>query len=155
MKFRYLLVALLASFGLIGTLGASPAQAAASYGTYKYEGSYPTAVPCNGSFYQPSSRPTKSVTYKGYNMRLKYYYHGSCGSFARIEGAPSGKCWAYLDRSDDGGRTWAYVNEPVDAGINYAYTKMGNNLNGRLSRAALVCNFDGGAREVVLRTSWY
>lgn len=149
-------MALLASVGVIGTLWASPAQAAASYGTYKYEGSYPTATPCNGSFAQPLTRPTKIVISNGYVMQLKYYYHASCGSFARIEGAPSGKCWAYLDRSDDGGTTWAYTAEPVDSGIDYAYTKMGNNLNGRVSRAALACDFDGdGPRVVLARTAWY
>lgn len=128
------------------------AQASPAYPYYQYEGLYPTQTPCSGRYYLPPVRggATRTVTYQGWIITLKYYYHGECGSFARIENAPSGQCWAYLDRSNDNGQTWANVAEPVDPGINFAYTKVGNNLSGRVSRAALVC---GGG--VLARTNWY
>lgn len=132
------------------------AQASPGYPHYRYEGLYPPQTPCSGRYYLPSVRggATKTATYQGRTITLKYYYNGGCGSFARIENAPSGQCWAYLDRSDDGGRTWDTVTEPVDSGITFAYTKVGNNLNGRLSRAALVCR--GSTSGIVLaRTNWY
>ena len=131
--------------------------ASPGYPYYQYEGLYPTQTPCSGRYYRPqvSGGATKTVIRNGRTITLKYYYHGSCGSHARIENAPSGECWAYLDRSNDGGRTWANVTEPVDPGISYAYTKVGNNLNGRVSRAALVCRGSGSTFLVLARTSWY
>jgi hypothetical protein len=46
------------------------------------------------------------------------------------------------------------VQETVDPGINFAYTMVGNNLSGRLSRAALACG-PSAPRKVIARTSWY
>jgi hypothetical protein len=132
-------------------------QASPGYPYYQYEGLYPTQTPCSGRYYLPqvSGGATRTASYQGRTITLKYYYHGECGSFARIENAPSGQCWAYLDRSNDGGQTWANVTEPVDPGINYAYTKVGNNLSGRVSRAALVCRGSGSSFVVLARTNWY
>ncbi|MEU9183120.1 hypothetical protein AB0D14_00840 [Streptomyces sp. NPDC048484] len=132
---------------LLTTAGAAHADSAA-YGTYANEGLYPESTSCAGSYYSPVANHT--VSYGGYTITLKYFYNGGCGSFARIENAPT-NCSAYLDRSDDGGAEgWVNTSEPVEAGLTYAYTKIGNNLDGRVSRAALVCN-DG----VVDRTNWY
>jgi hypothetical protein len=127
-------------------------QASPGYPYYQYEGLYPTQTPCSGSYYLPpvSGGAIKTAIFQGRTITLKYYYNGGCGSFARIDNAPSGQCWAFLDRSNDGGWTWDNVAEPVDPGITYAYTKVGNNLNGRVSRAALVCG-----NLVLARTNWY
>ncbi len=128
-------------------LSSSPA-----YGTFRYEGSYPERTPCK--FYLPPvpGGATRSAYLAGWGyITLKYFYSDGCGSFARIENAPTGRCAAVLDRSTDGGRTHVNVSEPVDPGINFAYTKMGNNLNGRVSRAALVCR----PNVVLARTNWY
>ncbi|MDQ1038403.1 hypothetical protein QFZ75_004819 [Streptomyces sp. V3I8] len=89
--------------------GRTPGAASAGYGTYANEGLYPESTSCAGG----------------------------CGSFARIENAPTNRS-TYLDRSDDDGATWANTSEPVGAGLTYAYTKIGNNLNGRVSRTALL-----------------
>jgi hypothetical protein len=59
-----------------------------------------------------------------------------------------------LDRSTNGGRTWSWVQETVDPGINFAYTMVGNNLSGRVSRAALACG-PSAPRKVIARTGWY
>jgi hypothetical protein len=83
-------------------------------------------------------------------MALKYFYSAKCGSFARIENSRA-NCAAVLQRSNSGtGRVDGWVSETVDSGINYAYTKIGNNLNGRVSRALLSCD---GHDAVV--TNWY
>ncbi|WP_138497885.1 hypothetical protein [Nostoc sp. PA-18-2419] len=131
---------------------ASDAQAAPfnspGYPNYTYEGKYPESTPCRYSLLQ-----TKKATWTGSTITLKYFYNGKCGSFARIENAPP-YCRVYLDRtrsSNPNPSSWDYVGETVDPGINFAYTKVGNNLGGRLSRAALVC----GTGTVVTRTNWY
>lgn len=125
---------------------------APGYPYYQYEGSYPENTPCSGQYYLPDVSGGAKLTadFAGRTITLLYYYSDNCGSFARIENAPSGQ-WAFLDRSDDGGATWDPVYEPVEEGIDYAYTKVGNNLRGRLSRAALVAE-DG---RVLARTEWY
>jgi hypothetical protein len=111
------------------------------------EGLYPEATSCRYSLLQ-----SKQASWRGRTITLKYFYNGRCGSFARIDNAP-GDCKAYLDRTPDrdtvGG--WAFVGETVDPGISFAYTQVGNNLSGRLSRAALVC----GSGIVVARTNWF
>ncbi|MFG3497394.1 hypothetical protein [Streptomyces sp. NPDC047928] len=145
-----------AAAGLLFSTAGSAQAASAPYGRYAYEGVYPGSTPCSGRYYLPSDVPggaTRSVSYAGRTVTLKYYYNGGCGSFARIENAPT-DCEAYLDRSDDGGATWVNVSEQVESGLNYAYTKMGNNLNGRYSRAALVCGL-GSTGVVLARTNWY
>ncbi|WP_327694738.1 hypothetical protein [Streptomyces sp. NBC_00459] len=136
-----------AAGGLLLTTPSAAHAASAGYGSYANEGLYPESTSCSGSYYSPVANRT--VVYNGYTITLKYFYNGACGSFARIENAPT-NCRAFLDRSDDGGGSWVNTSEPVEAGLNYAYTKIGNNLNGRVSRAALVCN-DG----VLERTNWY
>jgi hypothetical protein len=83
-------------------------------------------------------------------MALKYFYSSKCGSFARIENSRA-NCAAVLQRSNSGtGRVDGWVSETVDPGINYAYTKIGNNLNGRVSRALLACDGDD-----LVFTNWY
>jgi hypothetical protein len=132
---------------LLTTPGAAHADSE-DYGAYANEGLYPESTSCSGSYYSPV--PNRTVSYNGYTITLKYFYNGGCGSFARIENAPT-DCWAFLDRSDDGGDSWVNTIEPVEAGLDYAYTKIGNNLDGRVSRAALVCD----DTNVLARTDWY
>ncbi|CAL9345729.1 hypothetical protein [Streptomyces sp. enrichment culture] len=115
-----------------------------NYGAYAREGQYPTVSGCAGTFRQVGA------TRYAEGMALKYFYSATCGSFARIENSRT-NCEAVLERSDNGvGRSDGWVSETVDAGITYAYTKIGNNLNGRVSRALLAC--DG---HVWAQTGWY
>ncbi|PZT70266.1 hypothetical protein DN402_32540 [Streptomyces sp. SW4] len=125
-----------------------PAQAAphsgGNYGAYGMEGQYPTISSCAGTFRQVGS------TRYAEGMALKYFYSDKCGSFARIEKSRA-NCAAVLERSNTGaGRADGWVSETVDPGIDYAYTMIGNNLNGRVSRALLAC--DG---HVLAQTGWY
>jgi hypothetical protein len=116
------------------------------YPRFSYEGLYPEQTWCNGHFRLQQSR----VGYwNGRSITLKYFYSDGCGSFGRIENAPR-ECYVIVDRSTDWGRTWAWVLETVDAGDTFAYTKLANNLNGRVSRAALACN-----GNLITRTNWY
>ncbi|GGX90403.1 hypothetical protein [Streptomyces minutiscleroticus] len=125
------------------TAQAAPAQGG-NYGAYANEGQYPTISSCAGTFRQIGN----TLTFEG--MSLKYFYSDRCGSFARIENSRQ-NCSAVLERSNSGaGNADAWVAESVDPGINYAYTKIGNNLNGRVSRALLVC--DG---HPLLNTGWF
>ena len=119
----------------------------AGYPAFANEGLYPEATACRYSLLQ-----SKRVVRQGRTIMLKYFYNGRCGSFARIDNAP-GDCSVYLDRTPDGDTVggWAFVGETVDPGINFAYTQVGNNLSGRLSRAALVCGLGG----VLERTDWF
>ncbi|MEU2322208.1 hypothetical protein ACFY7X_28485 [Streptomyces althioticus] len=141
---------LLAAGGAAAVMALLPATAVhaapysgGNYGAYAREGQYPTVSGCAGTFRQVGSR-----TFEG--MALKYYYSDACGSFARIENARV-NCAAVLERSDSGaGRADGWVSETVDASLDYAYTKIGNNLNGRVSRAILAC--DGHA---LVNTGWY
>ncbi len=129
-------------------LAAVPAPAApysgGNYGAYAREGRYPTVSGCAGTFRQVGA------TQHAEGMALKYYYSGSCGSFARVENSRA-NCAAVLERSDSGtGRADGWVSETVDPGLTYAYTKIGNNLSGRVSRALLTC--DG---HIWAQTPWY
>ncbi|CAL9349562.1 hypothetical protein [Streptomyces sp. enrichment culture] len=141
---------LLAAGGAAAVMALLPATAVhaapysgGNYGAYAREGQHPTVSGCAGTFRQVGAR-----TFEG--MALKYYYSDACGSFARIENARV-NCAAVLERSDSGaGRADGWVSETVDAGLDYAYTKIGNNLNGRVSRAILAC--DGHA---LVNTGWY
>ncbi|MFF0109266.1 hypothetical protein [Streptomyces hirsutus] len=141
---------LLAAGGAAAVTALLPASAHAAphsggnYGAYGMEGQYPTISSCAGTFGQVG--PTQRFE----NMALKYFYSGSCGSFARIENSRA-NCAAVLERSNNGvGRADGWVSETVDPGITYAYTKIGNNLHGRVSRALLTC--DG---HVLAETGWY
>ncbi len=116
------------------------------YPMFEYEGSYPNTTPCRDRF---QLAQVTTGTYQDYEITLKYFYHDDCGSFARIDDAPE-NCAVMLDRSTDGGVSWAWVREFVEPGLDFAYTKMGNNLEGRFSRGALVC--DG---LVIVRTDWW
>ena len=116
------------------------------YPMFEHEGSYPEATPCADAFVV-EQRIT--VDYQAYSITLSYFYHDQCGSFARIENAPT-SCAAVLERSTDNGVSWAWVGEIVEPGLDYAYTQIGNNLQGRESRAVLVC--DG---KVLERTGWF
>jgi hypothetical protein len=141
--------ALALTTALSGTASAAPSSSS-GYPLFTYEGSYPESTPCSGSY---SLIHSTSASVNGSTIALKYFYSSGCGSFARIENAPQ-DCYAWLDRTSyvpSGTPTsWDWVRESVDSGINYAYTQVGNNLNGRESRAALVC---GGT--VYARTAWY
>ncbi|MFD5662061.1 hypothetical protein [Streptomyces hirsutus] len=141
---------LLAAGGAAAVMALLPTSAHAApysggnYGAYGMEGQYPTISSCAGTFGQVG--PTQRFE----NMALKYFYSGSCGSFARIENSRA-NCAAVLERSNNGvGRADGWVSETVDPGIAYAYTKIGNNLHGRVSRALLTC--DG---HVLAETGWY
>jgi hypothetical protein len=118
----------------------------AGYPMFEYEGDYPSKTPCRDRFERVQSA---TGTYQGYTITLSHYYHDDCGSYARIDDAPEG-CAAFLDRSTDDGATWAWVSELVEPDLDFAYTKMGNNLEGRVSRGALVCD-----RQVIVRTGWW
>ncbi|WP_406497526.1 hypothetical protein OHB06_45555 [Streptomyces sp. NBC_01604] len=141
---------LLATSGAAAVLALTPVSAQAApfqggnYGAYGMEGQYPTISSCSGTFGQVGA------TRYAEGMALKYFYSSKCGSFARIENSRA-NCAAVLERSDSGaGRADGWVSETVDPGITYAYTKIGNNLNGRVSRALLAC--DG---HVLAQTGWY
>ncbi|MFI8306562.1 hypothetical protein ACIF80_24590 [Streptomyces sp. NPDC085927] len=141
---------LLAAGGAAAVMALLPASAHAAphsggdYGAYGMEGQYPTISSCAGTFGQVG--PTQRFE----NMALKYFYSGSCGSFARIENSRA-NCAAVLERSNNGvGRADGWVSETVDSGLTYAYTKIGNNLHGRVSRALLTC--DG---HVLAATNWF
>jgi hypothetical protein len=121
------------------------------YPKYKYEGRYPEATPCKYGL-----NASRTATLGSRRITLKYFYSGRCGSFGRIENAPR-NCHVTLDRSADGGRTSSFITETVDPGDNFAYTQVGNNLSGRVSRAALVCDTDPDAptAQVLARTNWF
>jgi hypothetical protein len=144
-----LATALVAVLGLSTSATASPSHNN-GYPRFTYEGKYPQSTPCSGSY---NLKSTKQADVNGRTITLKYYYAGGCGSFARIENAPRG-CYAWLDRTDyvPSGEpgSWDWVRESVDAGDDFAYTQVGNNLHGRVSRAALVCG-----NTVYARTAWY
>ncbi len=138
-------IALMALLAFSTGAQAAPFDSGAGYPRFANEGKYPGSTGCSYRLQQ-----SRTATYAGRRVTLKYFYSGGCGSFARIENAPRA-CSAWLDRTANGSTSrWDYVGETVDAGIDYAYTKVGNNLSGRYSRAALVCN--GG---VIARTGWY
>ncbi|MFI6931971.1 hypothetical protein [Streptomyces sp. NPDC050287] len=147
---RRSLTTLLAAGGAAAVLALTQVSAEAAsfqggnYGAYGMEGQYPTVSSCAGTFQQVGA------TRYAEGMALKYFYSSKCGSFARIENSRA-NCAAVLQRSNSGtGRVDGWVSETVDPGINYAYTKIGNNLDGRVSRALLAC--DG--HDLVF-TNWY
>lgn len=132
---------------------ATDVQAAPTYGAgyprFKYEGLYPEQTVCGANSFR--LKYSDSVLWNGQGILVEYFYSSGCGSYARINNAPIG-CAAFLDRSiyPNNPNVWEFVAESVDPGIDYAYTKVGNNLDGRLSRAALVCN-----SVIVYRGRWY
>jgi len=136
----------MATLGSAAAAEARPFDSGPGYGRFAYERSYPAAKCAFGQV-----GATRSASWKGRSVTLRYLYSGKCGSYARIDNAPA-DCKVYLDRTPSSNRAhWDWVAETVDPGINYAYTQVGNNLNGRLSRGALVC----GAGQVLTRTGWY
>ena len=147
MRFKFLAtlagVAVVATIAVAGSAQAAPFQNG-DYGRYAYEGRYPENTPCRYSLNQ-----RRVATWRGHRITLRYFYSGGCGSFARIDNAPR-NCTAIIDRSANGGRTWSAVWETVDPGIDFAYTQVGNNLRGRVSRAALACD-----RRAIVRTNWF
>lgn len=152
----------------LGVIGASaaivaaalPAQAASyyyhGYGNLPHEKVYPTGNhACGGTGW---SQPVAAQrgTYAGRTYTIRLCYNGSYGAYARLDGAAVNdtRCWIVLDRSiktNDTTSVPASVAETVDGGVGYAYTKVGNNLDRRVARAALVC----GNGVAVVRTSWY
>jgi hypothetical protein len=140
-------VVAVASLAIATGAEAAPFDSGAGYPRFAHEGVYPENSGCSYRLQQ-----SRTGNWGGRSVRLRYYYSGGCGSFARIDNAPR-DCSVFLDRTPDGDTVggWDYVGETVDPGINFAYTKVGNNLSGRLSRGALVC----GSGTVVTRTSWY
>ncbi len=149
MSFKRL--AVLAALLVCASLGAATSARAASfhssgYPRFAYEGGYGGGPTCHYNLLQH-----RLVVWRGRTITLKYFYSGRCGSFAAINNAPR-DCSVFLDRTPTRStRFWSHVGETVDPGHNFAYTKIGNNLNGRNSRAALVC----GAGMVLARTAWY
>ncbi len=145
-------IASLAGLLISTSLAATDVQAApfdsGGYPRFTYEGRYPESTPCR---YRQVG-VTKTGTWAGRKITLKYFYNANCGSFARIDNAPR-SCYVLLDRTrySNNRTSWEWVGETVDPGLNFAYTKVGNNLAGRLSRGALVC----GNGTVLTRTNWY
>lgn len=143
----------------VGVLGINPAQAASyrdgNYGTMAHEGAYPTGNhACGGSGWsQPVA--AKSYRYRGRTLTIRLCYSNSSGAYARLDGAAvnESQCEAILDRSDSPHETRSFssVWETVDDNVGYAYTRVGNDLHGRLARAAVYC--DGG--PFVAQTAWY
>ncbi|RNG19280.1 hypothetical protein [Streptomyces botrytidirepellens] len=121
----------------------------ASYGNLPHEGRYSEQTACSGRYTQPNVRggATKKAVYQGRTITLKYFHNSGCGSFARIENAPQG-CAAHSNRLDGSKIVW--VLETVDPGIDYASTKVINNLDGRRSRAVLICD-----NQTLASTAWY
>lgn len=120
------------------------------YPRFAHEGRYPEQTVCGANSFREYEYRT-TVRWGGRDILVEYFYSGGCGSYARINNAPR-QCAAFLDRTrySNNVKIWDFVAEGVDPGIDYAYTQVGNNLNGRLSRAALVCN-----GSVITRTPWY
>lgn len=139
---------------------AIPASAAPyyynGYGNLAHEKVYPTGNhACGGSGWRQAVS-ARSAKYHGRTYTIRLCYNGSYGAYARLDGAAVNdkNCWIVLDRSKKANDTKsvpASVAETVDSGVGYAYTKVGNDLHGRLARAALVC----GNGTVPVRTSWY
>jgi len=134
----------IAALGSAAGAQAKPFDSGIGYPRFANEGGYPA-----GCAYRQVGL-TKSASWNHRHVTLRYFYSG-CGSYARIDNAPS-DCKVYLDRTPTTSRaSWDWVAETVDRGITYAYTQVGNNLSGRWSRGALVC----GAGRVLARTDWY
>ena len=81
------------------TPAAAPAQPFPGPGYPKYanEGRYPEATSCKYSL-----QASRTASFAGRRITLKYFYNGRWGSFARIDNAPR-SCRVTLDRSADGG----------------------------------------------------
>ena len=131
---------------------AAPAQPFPGPGYPKYanEGRYPRRRPAS-----TRSRPTAPRASRGGGSRSST---PTTGAAARSRGSTTRRAPARvtLDRSADGGRTWSFITETVDPGDNFAYTQVGNNLSGRVSRGALVCDEPGSSvGTVVARTNWF
>jgi hypothetical protein len=112
------------------------------YPRFAHEDLYPENTSCHFRL-----RESTHDRFAGRTITLRYFYSRGCGSYARIDNAPR-SCEVWLDRTRGrdtiGG--WDSVYETVDPGLDFAYTRIGNNLHGRLSRAALVC----GKRHVAI-----
>jgi hypothetical protein len=116
------------------------------YPMFAHEGSYPEDTPCPLPF---EVHERHRVIYRGGEIELTHFYHPDCGSYARIENAPT-TCVAVLERSTDLGASWDWVAEIVEPELTFAYTQIGNDLEGRKTRAVLAC--DG---QVLKRTAWH
>lgn len=140
------------AFGLAAltplTAEAAPAQSA-SYGSLPGEGKYPEQTACAGRYTQPNvpGGATKKAVYQGRTITLRYFSSPGCGSFARIENAPQG-CAAHSNRLDGAKIVWTL--ETVAPGTDRASTKVINNLEGRKSRALLICD-----SQTLAATAWY
>ncbi|MDT0309346.1 hypothetical protein RM780_20625 [Streptomyces sp. DSM 44917] len=149
---RSFLAGAVAAAGLVA-LASPPAQAAASwsasYGELPGEGLYPEETSCSGAYGQPDvpGGATRTAQYNGRTLTLRFYYHGDCGAFARVENAPQ-ECSAHINRLEGNSIVW--MRETVDPGLDYAYTMIANNLDGRQARAVLFCG-----DTALARTEWY
>jgi len=148
-----------AAAAAVGVLGVNPAEAASfhdgNYGTFAHEGRYPTGNhACGGKGWSQPVR-AKRYHFHGRTLTIRLCYNNSYGAYARLDGARvnDSRCYAILDRSNHPHETRSFssVDETVDDNVGYAYTKVGNDLHGRLARAAVIC---GGGPGVV-QTSWY
>src|SRR5688572_15317688 len=67
-----------ASAAEIGNTSQAVSSHGPGYPAYLYEGLFPTQTPCSGRFALKQSR---TASFGGRTITLKYFYHGSCGSF--------------------------------------------------------------------------
>ncbi|MEW2506291.1 hypothetical protein AB0878_38160 [Amycolatopsis sp. NPDC047767] len=140
------------------SFAAVPANAAplssAPYGAYANEGTFPSSGPCpHGSFSAARRVFTQAPGSDGtlHPLQIDLMYYGACGAFAEVTdtltNSGTDNCTVYVDRSDDGGTTWVNTTDQMEFG--YGETRIANNLNGRLARAAVSCNGE------LTRTGWY
>ncbi|WP_326569511.1 hypothetical protein VSH64_00175 [Amycolatopsis rhabdoformis] len=136
----------------------APANAAplssAPYGSYAHEGEFPSSGPCpHGSFSSVRRVFTSVIGSDGtsHPMQIDLMYFGGCGAEAEVRdtltNSGTDNCTVFVDRSDDGGATWVNEQERVTYGS--GETRIANNLNGRLARAALACG------SSLTRTGWF
>ncbi|MFI0815167.1 hypothetical protein ACH4TX_04385 [Streptomyces sp. NPDC021098] len=125
------------------------ASQSASYGTLPGEGKYPEQTACSGRYTQPNvpGGATKRAVYQGRTITLRYLYNSGCGSYARIENAPQG-CAAHSNRLDGSKIVW--VLETVAPGTDSASTKVISKVDGRKTRAVLICD-----DQTLAATAWY
>ncbi len=145
----------------LGVLGLAPAQAVSyhngNYGSMAHENAYPNGNhACGGGHGWSQPVSAKSYRFAGRTLTIRLCYSNSYGAYARLDGAAvnDSRCKAILDRSNSPHETksWSSVWETVDSNVGYAYTKVGNDLHGRLARAAVSCD---GSGKAPAQTAWY
>ena len=158
MKNLLIKVAAVASLALPAVTASAASWSYPNYGTYDHEGEYPNGNhACGGGFGWSQPVPEKKLAFAGRTYTIRLCYSDNYGAYARLDGAAKNdtRCVAVLHRSNTASTgNYASVWESVDGNVTYAYTKVGNNLEGRLARAEMVC--DGGKpSQKIVRTAWY